>query len=81
MVKFAGANFITHCFEVSHVTETSISALTFGFFFPENMGAVSNEHGKKFHHDVSQTEKRYSGMWSPDMLYDYCRSYMGDTNW
>jgi hypothetical protein len=46
------------------------------------MGAVvSNEHGKKFHQDVSQMEKRYSGMWNQNMLYDYCRSYMGDINW
>ena len=28
-------------------------------FFPENCGAVSDEHAKHFHQDFSSTEKRY----------------------
>jgi hypothetical protein len=29
-------------------------------FFPENAGAVSEEHGERFHQDISQNEKRYN---------------------
>jgi hypothetical protein len=39
-------------------------------FFPENTGVISAEHGEKFHHDISQTEKRYSGKWYIDILVD-----------
>jgi hypothetical protein len=28
-------------------------------FFPRNMGVISDEHGEKFHNDISQMEKRY----------------------
>jgi hypothetical protein len=42
-------------------------------FLPENIKAVSNKNSKRFHQDVSQMEKRYSGICSPNMLYDYCR--------
>ena len=31
-------------------------------FFPENMGAVSDEYGENFCQDISQMEERYSGM-------------------
>ncbi|UYV81699.1 hypothetical protein LAZ67_20002036 [Cordylochernes scorpioides] len=41
-------------------------------FFPDNLGAVSDEHGEKFHQDISSMEKRYQGKWSPAMLADYC---------
>ena len=30
-------------------------------FFPENCGAVSDEHGEGFHQDISSMEKRYQG--------------------
>jgi hypothetical protein len=30
------------------------------FFFPENMGAISVEHGERFRQDISQIEKGYS---------------------
>jgi hypothetical protein len=30
-------------------------------FFPENMGAVSDECGDNFYEDISQMEERYSG--------------------
>jgi len=39
--------------------------------FPENTEAMFNERGKKFNQDISQTEKRYSGKCSPNMLADY----------
>jgi hypothetical protein len=41
-------------------------------FFPENLGAVSDEHGERFHPDISNMEKRYQGKWSLSMLADYC---------
>ena len=41
-------------------------------FFPPNCGAVSDEHGERFHQDIATMEKRYQGKWSPSMLADYC---------
>lgn len=41
-------------------------------FFPENLGAVSDEHGERFHQDISTMEQRYQGKWNPNMLADYC---------
>jgi hypothetical protein len=41
-------------------------------FFPENLGAVSDEHGQRFHQDISNMEKRYQGKWSLSTLADYC---------
>lgn len=41
-------------------------------FFPPNLGAVSDEHGERFHQDILIMEKRYQGKWSPNMLADYC---------
>jgi hypothetical protein len=41
-------------------------------FFPENLGAVSDEHGERFHQDIPNMEKRYQGKWSLSMLADYC---------
>lgn len=43
-------------------------------FFPDNLGAVSDEHGERFHKDIASIEKRYQGKWSPSMLGDYCWS-------
>lgn len=41
-------------------------------FFPENLGAVSDEHGERFHQDIAEMERRYQGKWCPNMLADYC---------
>jgi hypothetical protein len=41
-------------------------------FFPDNLGAVSDEHGERFHQDIASMEKQYQGKWSPSMLADYC---------
>ena len=41
-------------------------------FFPQNCGAVSDEHGERFHQDIAAMEKWYQGKWSPSMLADYC---------
>jgi len=39
---------------------------------PPNQGAVSEEHGEKFHQDISTMEKRNAGNLSQNMLADYC---------
>ena len=41
-------------------------------FFPLNCSDVSDEHGERFHQDVSMMEHRYKGKWSAAMLGDYC---------
>ena len=41
-------------------------------FFPANCGKFSDEHGERFHQDMSVIEQRYQGMWSASMLADYC---------
>jgi len=41
-------------------------------FFPENCGAVSDEHRERFHQDISSMEKRYKGKWNCAMLTDCC---------
>ena len=41
-------------------------------FFPENLGAVSDEQGERFHQDIRTMETRYQGRWNPSMLGDYC---------
>ncbi|GBO42013.1 hypothetical protein AVEN_247275-1 [Araneus ventricosus] len=37
-------------------------------FFPENLGAVSDEHGERFHQDIAQFERRFSGNRNASML-------------
>ncbi|UYV79433.1 hypothetical protein LAZ67_17002595 [Cordylochernes scorpioides] len=41
-------------------------------FFPDNLGAVSDEHCERFHQAISSMKKRYQGKWSPAMLADDC---------
>jgi hypothetical protein len=41
-------------------------------FFPENLGAISDEHGERFCKDISNMEKWYQGKWSLSMMADYC---------
>jgi len=41
-------------------------------FFPDNLGAVSDENGERFHQDISVLEKRYQGERSARMPSDYC---------
>jgi len=43
-------------------------------FFPENFGAVCDEHGEHFHQDISSMDKRYQEKWNCAMLADYCRT-------
>lgn len=48
-------------------------------FFPTNLGAVSDEHGERFHQDIAQMEKRYSGKCNEKMLADYCWTLQRET--
>ena len=33
---------------------------------------MSDEHGERFHQEISSMEKRYQGKWNCAMLADYC---------
>jgi hypothetical protein len=41
-------------------------------FFPDNLGAVSDEHGERFHQEIRSMEERYQGRFNPNMMGDYC---------
>lgn len=41
-------------------------------YFPENLGAVSEEQGERFHQELKTMEKRYQGFWNISMMADYC---------
>ncbi|KAI6653894.1 hypothetical protein LOD99_3070 [Oopsacas minuta] len=41
-------------------------------YFPENLGAVSEEQGERFHQDIKTMETRYQGRWDVHMMADYC---------
>jgi len=43
-------------------------------YFPQNLGAVSEEQGERFHQDLLLIETRYKGKWSCTMMADYCWS-------
>jgi hypothetical protein len=47
-------------------------------YFPENLGAVSDEHGERFHQDVRCIERRYQANKGPAMLADYVWSLIRD---
>ncbi|GBM80409.1 hypothetical protein AVEN_166261-1 [Araneus ventricosus] len=47
-------------------------------FFPENFGTVSDEHGERFHQDISNMGARYQGKRNPKMLADYCSTLKMD---
>ena len=48
-------------------------------FFPKNCGAVSDEHGERFHQDIAAMERRYHFRWDESMLADYCWTLIRDT--
>jgi len=49
-------------------------------YFPENLGAFSEEHGERFHQDIAEIERRYQGLWNCNMLADYCWCLQRSTN-
>lgn len=48
-------------------------------FFPDNMGAFSDEHGERFHQDISDMEDRFNGRYLPRLMGEYCWSLLRDT--
>lgn len=48
--------------------------------FPENMGAVSDEHGERFHQDIKTIQERYDGKSRIKMVADYCWFLMEETD-
>lgn len=46
--------------------------------FPQHLGAVSDEHGERFHQDLKIMEARYQGRWDVHMMADYCWSIRRD---
>ena len=47
--------------------------------FPENLGALTDKQGERFHQDVKEMEERYQGRWDAVMLADYCWSIKRDS--
>ena len=43
-------------------------------FFHENLEAVSDEHGERFHQDIAVIEQRFTGKWPIGMVAKYCWS-------
>ena len=46
--------------------------------FPPNLGAVSDEHGERFHQDITKMESNYQGKWNPGMVGDFCWMLLRD---
>lgn len=42
------------------------------YFFSENLGAVSEKHGKRFHQGITVMENTYHGRWDVNFMADYC---------
>lgn len=40
-------------------------------YFAENLGAVCDEHGERFHQEIKQIEERFKGKSSVSMLAEY----------
>ena len=47
-------------------------------YFPENLRALSEKQGERFHQDIKIMEKRYQGRWNFNMIADYCWCLMRD---
>ena len=46
--------------------------------FPPNLGAVSDEHGERFHQDITKMENKYQGKWNPSKMGDFCLMLLRD---
>ena len=68
----AGPVDFVQSYGMQYESENPLSGVTLGFFFPESLGEVSDEHGERFHQDITAMEKRYQGKWTSSMLADYC---------
>lgn len=47
--------------------------------FPDLLGAWSDEHGERFHQEMSDIESRFNGQYTPNMLGEYCWFLVRDT--
>ena len=47
-------------------------------FFLPNLGAVSDEHGERFHQEITKMESNYQGKWNPGMMGDICWMLLRD---
>ena len=47
-------------------------------FFRPKLGAVSDEHGERFHQDITKMEINYQGKWNPGMMGNFCWMYLRD---
>ena len=47
-------------------------------FFPPNLGAVSDEHGERFHQDITKMESNYQGKWNSRMMGEFCWMLLHD---
>lgn len=47
-------------------------------FFPENAGAVNDEHWERFYQEIADMESRYKGKWSPAILANFSWNLMRD---
>ena len=47
-------------------------------YFPENLGALSEEQGESFHQDIKIMEERNEGRWNINMIADYYWCLMRD---
>ena len=47
-------------------------------FFHENLGAVSDEYGVRFHQGNAVIKKRFKGEWSTGRFAEYCWSLKRD---
>ena len=47
-------------------------------FFPPNLGAVSAEHGERFHQDITKMKSNYQSKWNLSMMGDFCSMLLRD---
>ena len=41
-------------------------------YFPQNLGNMSEEHGKRFHQNIKSMETRHQSRWDVSMMINYC---------
>lgn len=56
---------------MSHVIETTRFTFVANYLH-QDLRAVSDEHGEKFHQDIQAMEIRYQGFWNGSMTADSC---------
>ncbi|KAJ4439878.1 hypothetical protein ANN_08007 [Periplaneta americana] len=57
-----------------------VEGLQAAYIFSENLGAVSDEQGKRFHQDIATIENRYQGRWNTAVLEDFGWFLKRDSN-